>query len=50
MDYEVRLVVEKVSVESQEVVKRDTIKVYDMGNCSQQKVELVEKGITHKPR
>ena len=30
MDYELRLVVEKVSVGSQSVVKRDTIKVYDV--------------------
>jgi hypothetical protein len=30
MDYELRLVVEKVSIGSQRVVKRDTIKVYDV--------------------
>ena len=30
MDYELRLVVEKVAVDSQSVVKRDTIKVYDV--------------------
>ena len=30
VDYELRLVVEKVSVDSQKVVKRDTIKVYDV--------------------
>jgi hypothetical protein len=28
MDYELRIVVEKVAVRSQEVVKRDTIKCY----------------------
>lgn len=30
MDYELRVVVEKVAVSSQEVVKRDTLKVYDV--------------------
>ena len=30
MDYELRLVVENVSVASQSVVKRDTLKVYDV--------------------
>lgn len=30
MDYELRIVVEKVAVSSQEVVKRDTIKIYDI--------------------
>ena len=30
VDYELRIVVEKVSVSSQEVVKRDTLKVYDV--------------------
>lgn len=30
MEYELRLIVEKVSVSSQEVVKRDTIKIYDV--------------------
>ena len=30
MDYELRIVVEKVSVSSQEVIKRDTLKVYDV--------------------
>lgn len=30
MDYELRLVVEKVSVASKSVVKRDTLKVYDV--------------------
>ena len=30
MDYELRVIVEKVSVASQEVVKRDTVKIYDI--------------------
>ena len=30
MTHELRIIVEKVSVSSQEVVKRDTIKVYDI--------------------
>jgi hypothetical protein len=30
MDYELRIIVEKVSVTSQEVVQRDTLKVYDV--------------------
>ena len=30
MSHEIRIIVEKVSVSSQEVVKRDTIKVYDI--------------------
>ncbi len=30
-DYELRVVVEKVSVSSQEVIKRDTIKIYEIG-------------------
>ena len=30
MEYELRVVVEKVSVTSQEVVKRDTLKIYDV--------------------
>ena len=30
MDYEFRVVVEKVSVSSQTVVKRDTLKIYDI--------------------
>ena len=30
MDYELRIVVEKVSVSSQEVIKRDTLKVYNV--------------------
>jgi hypothetical protein len=30
MTHELRIIIEKVSVSSQEVVKRDTIKVYDI--------------------
>ncbi len=30
MDYELRVVVKKVAISSQEVVNRDTIKVYDI--------------------
>ncbi len=30
MDYEFRVIVEKVSVTSQKVIERDTIKVYDI--------------------
>jgi ubiquinone/menaquinone biosynthesis C-methylase UbiE len=30
MDYELRIIVEKVAAHSQEVVKRDTIKIYDI--------------------
>jgi hypothetical protein len=30
MDYEFRVIVEKVSVTSQKVVKRDTVKIYDI--------------------
>jgi hypothetical protein len=30
MEYEFRVIVEKVSVASQEVVKRDTVKIYDI--------------------
>jgi len=30
VDYELRVIVEKVSVTSQEVVQRDTLKVYDI--------------------
>jgi len=30
VEYELRIIVEKVSVSSQEVVKRDTIKIYEI--------------------
>ena len=52
MDYELRVVVEKVSVSSQEVVKRDTLKVYDvkapesildLGLRHEEQISLLEK-------
>jgi hypothetical protein len=30
MDYQLRIIVEKVSVSSEEVVKRETLKVYEV--------------------
>ncbi len=30
MDYEFRVVVEKVAIASQKVIKRDTLKIYDI--------------------
>ncbi len=30
VEYELRIIVEKVAVSSQEVVKRDTLKIYDV--------------------
>ncbi len=30
MEYELRIIVEKVAFKSQEVVKRDTLKIYDV--------------------
>jgi hypothetical protein len=42
MDYELRIIVEKVAVSSQEVVKRDTIKIYDIQrHCSKDSVSCV---------
>ena len=52
MDYELRVIVEKVSVSSQEVVQRDTIKIYDikaprsiigLGLRHEEQISLVEK-------
>ena len=43
MDYELRIVVEKVAVSSQEVVKRDTIKIYDI-QCPESVLDL---GLRH---
>ena len=52
MDYEIRIIAEKVSVSSQEVVKRDTLKVYDvkapesileLGLRHQEQISLLEK-------
>ncbi|MBV8886249.1 MAG: ISKra4 family transposase [Chroococcidiopsidaceae cyanobacterium CP_BM_RX_35] len=44
MDYELRIVVEKVSVSSQEVVNRDTLKVYDM----KAPASILELGLRHE--
>jgi hypothetical protein len=44
MDYELRLVVEKVCVGSQEVVKRDTIKVYDVAAPE----SILDLGLRHE--
>lgn len=44
MEYELRIVVEKVSVSSQEVVKRDTLKVYDV----KAPASILELGLRHE--
>ncbi|MEM6447564.1 MAG: ISKra4 family transposase, partial [Cyanobacteria bacterium P01_D01_bin.123] len=44
MDYELRVVVEKVSVSSQEVVKRDTLKVYDIKSPE----SILDLGLRHE--
>ena len=44
MDYEFRVVVEKVSVANQKVVKRDTVKIY---NIEQPKF-ILDLGLRHK--
>ena len=44
MDYELRLIVEKVSVSTQEVVKRDTLKVYDVTAPA----SILELGLRHE--
>ncbi len=43
MDYELRIVVEKVSVSSQEVINRDTLKVYDIKAPE----SILELGLRH---
>lgn len=52
MDYEVRIIVEKVSVSTQEVVKRDTVKTYnlqcpksifDLGLGHREQISLLQK-------
>lgn len=43
MDYELRIIVEKVSVSSQEVVQRDTLKVYDV----KAPASILELGLRH---
>jgi hypothetical protein len=44
LDYELRIVVEKVSVSSQEVVNRDTLKVYDVKAPE----SILELGLRHE--
>jgi hypothetical protein len=44
VDYELRIVVEKVSVSSQEVVQRDTLKVYDVKAPD----SILELGLRHE--
>lgn len=44
MEYELRVVVEKVSVSSQEVVKRDTLKVYNV----KAPASILELGLRHE--
>ena len=44
MDYELRVVVEKVAVSSQKVVKRDTLKVYEVKAPE----SILELGLRHE--
>jgi len=44
MEYEFRVIVEKVSVTSQEVVKRDTLKIYDI----KQPESILDLGLRHE--
>lgn len=44
MDYEFRVIVEKISVSSQEVVKRDTLKIYDI----KQPDSILDLGLRHE--
>ena len=44
MDYELRVIVEKVSVSSQEIVQRDTLKVYDI----EAPTSILELGLRHE--
>ena len=43
MEYEIRVIVEKDSVSSQEVVKRNTVKIYDL-DCQQ---SILDLGLSH---
>jgi len=50
MEYELRIVVEKVAVSSQQVVNRDTLKIYDvkapasrLGLRHEEQISLLEK-------
>jgi hypothetical protein len=44
MDYEFRVVVEKVSVSKQEVVKREVIKIYDIKKPE----SILDLGLRHE--
>ena len=44
MDYEFRVVIEKVSISSQKVVKRDTLKIYDI----QKPESILDFGLRHE--
>ena len=44
MDYQLRLVVEKVAVSNQKVIKRDTIKIYDIKKPQ----SILDLGIRHQ--
>ncbi len=44
MDYEFRVVVEKVAVASQKVIKRDTLKIYDI----KQPKSILNLGLRHE--
>lgn len=44
MDYELRVIIEKVSVGSQEVIKRDTLKIYDL----EKPESILELGLRHR--
>ena len=44
MDYEFRVVVEKVAVSNQKVIKRDTIKIYDIKKPE----SILDLGLRHR--
>ena len=44
MEYELRITVEKIAISTQEVVKRDTIKVYDIKSPQ----SILELGLRHE--
>jgi hypothetical protein len=44
MDYEFRVIIEKFSVTSQEVVKRDNLKIYDI----QKPESILDFGLRHE--
>ena len=44
MDYEIRIVAEKVSTSSQEVVKRDVLKIHDI----EAPESILELGLRHE--